>query len=100
MGLSAVSGTVSSPVSLREARAPLDSGDGTFQDPGLSSRISAMRGGWWVEKHPSFPADLTGNSGADIVGFGDAGMWTALTTATGLLKHHGLCSRTSVMTTL
>ncbi len=33
--------------------------------------------GWRVEKHPRFLADLTGDGKADIVAFGDAGVYTA-----------------------
>jgi hypothetical protein len=40
-------------------------------------------GGWRVDKHPRMLADLTGNGHADIVGFGDAGGWTALSTSGG-----------------
>ncbi len=40
-------------------------------------------GGWRVEKHPRLLADLTGDGRADIVGFGDAGVWTALSTSGG-----------------
>jgi hypothetical protein len=35
-------------------------------------------GGWRVEKHPRFVADLTGDGRADIIGFGEAGVWVAL----------------------
>ncbi|HEY8868752.1 MAG TPA: hypothetical protein VIM30_05135, partial [Candidatus Limnocylindrales bacterium] len=31
-----------------------------------------------VDQHPRFAVDLTGNGTADLVGFGDAGVWTAL----------------------
>jgi hypothetical protein len=33
-------------------------------------------GGWRVERHPRFLADLTGDGRAEVVGFGDAGVWT------------------------
>ncbi|MDL1976071.1 MAG: S8 family serine peptidase [Deltaproteobacteria bacterium] len=32
-------------------------------------------GGWRVDRHPRFLADLTGDGSADIVGFGNAGVW-------------------------
>src|SRR5262249_55999860 len=35
-------------------------------------------GGWRVEKHARFVDDLAGEGRADIVGFGDAGVWVAL----------------------
>ena len=40
-------------------------------------------GGWRVDKHPRLLADLTGDGRADIVGFGDAGVWTALSNVDG-----------------
>jgi hypothetical protein len=40
-------------------------------------------GGWRVEKHPRLLGDLTADGHADIVGFGDAGVWTALSTSGG-----------------
>jgi hypothetical protein len=40
-------------------------------------------GGWRVDKHPRLLADITGNGRADIVGFGDAGVWTALSNPDG-----------------
>jgi hypothetical protein len=40
-------------------------------------------GGWRVDMHPRFLADLTGDGRADIVGFGDAGVWTALNNGNG-----------------
>ena len=52
-------------------------GDGTFQAPRFVLDNFGFRGGWWVEKHPRFLADITGDGKADIVGFGDAGVWTA-----------------------
>jgi hypothetical protein len=35
-------------------------------------------GGWRVDKHPRFLADLTGDGRADIVGFGEAGVYVIL----------------------
>ena len=40
-------------------------------------------GGWRVEKHPRFLADLPGNGRADIVGFGNAGVYVALSNTDG-----------------
>jgi len=39
--------------------------------------------GWRVEKHPRFLADLTGDGRADIIGFGDAGVYVALSNGDG-----------------
>jgi hypothetical protein len=33
-------------------------------------------GGWRVEQHPRFVVDVTGDHRAEIVGFGNAGVWT------------------------
>lgn len=38
---------------------------------------------WRIERHPRFLADMNGDGRQDIVGFGDAGVWRALSTGTG-----------------
>jgi hypothetical protein len=43
-------------------------------------------GGWRVEKHPRFLADLTGDGRADIVGFGDAGVWVSRNNGNGTFQ--------------
>ncbi len=43
-------------------------------------------GGWRVEKHPRFLADITGDGKADIVGFGDAGVYVALANSDGVFQ--------------
>jgi len=35
-------------------------------------------GGWQIDKHPRIVADLTGDGKADILGFGDAGVYVSL----------------------
>jgi hypothetical protein len=55
----------------------LNNGDGTFRDPqrvvdGFGYNSGA--GGWGVDQHPRFLADLTGDGRADIVGFGGDGV--------------------------
>ena len=40
-------------------------------------------GGWRVDKHPRLLADTTGDRRADIVGFGDAGVWVSRAQAGG-----------------
>jgi kumamolisin len=65
----------------------LSNGDGTFQPPRfVVENFGYDGGGWRVEKHPRFLADLTGNGRADIVGFGDAGVWTALSNGDGTFQ--------------
>ena len=39
--------------------------------------------GWRVDKHPRFVAPLRGGRMGDLVGFGDAGVWTALSRGDG-----------------
>ena len=57
----------------------LSNGDGTFQAPQfVVADFGFNAGGWRVEKHPRFLADITGDGRADIVGFGDAGVYVAL----------------------
>jgi hypothetical protein len=65
----------------------LNNGDGTFQAPNLVvSTFGYVAGGWWVERHPRFLADLTGDGRADIVGFGNAGVWVALNNGDGTFQ--------------
>ena len=66
----------------------LGNGDGTFQPPQFVLATSAFEaGGWRVDKHPRFLADLTGDGRADIVGFGDAGVYVALSNGDGTFQH-------------
>ncbi len=65
----------------------LSNGDGTFQAPRfVLADLGFEAGGWRVEKHPRFLADITGDGRADIVGFGDAGVWTALSNGDGTFQ--------------
>ena len=56
----------------------LGNGDGGFQPAKFVLSGFNMNQGWRVDQHPRFLADLTGDGRADIVGFGDDGVWTAL----------------------
>jgi len=52
--------------------------DGTFEGPMLViTNFGYDAGGWRVEKHPRFLADTTGEGRADVVGFGDAGVYVS-----------------------
>jgi len=65
----------------------LGNGDGTFQAPQfVLADLGYEAGGWRVDRHPRLLADLTGERGADIVGFGDAGVWTALSNGDGTFQ--------------
>ncbi len=57
----------------------LSNGDGTFAFTPLPAieDFGFAAGGWRVDRHPRFAADVTGNGCADIVGFGDAGVYVA-----------------------
>ncbi len=53
-------------------------GDGTFLPVEFVLANLGYNQGWRVEKHPRYVADLNGNGKADIIGFGDDGVWTAM----------------------
>src|SRR5690242_1163259 len=53
-------------------------GDGSFTEPKFAEPAFGYNDGWRVEAHPRLAADLTGNGVADLIGFGDAGVWVAL----------------------
>jgi hypothetical protein len=65
----------------------LSNGNGTFQAPKfVIADLGFKAGGWRVENHPRFLADITGDRRADIVAFGDAGVWTALSNGDGTFR--------------
>jgi hypothetical protein len=56
-----------------------NNGDGTFKAPKLVvTDFGYIAGAWQVEKHPRFVVDLTSDGCADIIGFGNAGVYVAL----------------------
>ncbi|MDQ1276080.1 MAG: hypothetical protein QG610_1655, partial [Euryarchaeota archaeon] len=56
----------------------LNKGDGTFKEPKLVlNDFGYDAGGWRVDMHPRFLADITGDGHADFVGFGNAGVWVS-----------------------
>jgi hypothetical protein len=58
--------------------------DGSFSALQLVvANFGYTAGGWRVEKHPRLVADLTGDGRADIVGFGEAGVYVSLAQADG-----------------
>ena len=62
----------------------LNNGNNTFQDPKMAIRDFAYNaGGWRVEKHIRFMADIRNTGRADIVGFGDVGVIVSLNNGTG-----------------
>lgn len=65
----------------------LNNSNGTFQPQRLAiNDFGYTAGGWRVEKHPRTLADLTGDGRADVVGFGDAGMYVALNNGNGTFQ--------------
>jgi hypothetical protein len=65
----------------------LNNGNGTFQAPQLVvQNFGYTAGGWRVQQHPRFVADLTGDGRADIVGFGDDGVWVSLNNGNGTFQ--------------
>ena len=69
----------------------LSNGDGTFRASKLGLKSFGYNtGGWRVEQHPRTVADVNGDGLADIVGFGHAGVYTALSNGDGTFKPHSL----------
>ena len=65
----------------------LNKGDGTFHAPQRVVNNFGYNAGWWrVDRHPRFLADLTGDGRADIVGFGNAGVYVALNNGDGTFQ--------------
>ncbi|HXG80275.1 MAG TPA: alkaline phosphatase family protein [Sphingomicrobium sp.] len=64
----------------------LNNGDGSFQPPSLVSGDLAYNSGWRVTHHPRFVVDLTGDGRADIIGFGEDGVWVALGNGNGTFQ--------------
>ncbi len=64
-----------------------NNGDGTFQAPQLVvGTFGYDAGGWRVDRHPRFVVDITGDGRADIVGFGNAGVWVSLNNGDGTFQ--------------
>ncbi len=64
-----------------------NNGNGTFQGPRLVvGNFGYNAGGWRVDRHPRFLADITGNGRADIVGFGNAGVWVSRNNGNGTFQ--------------
>jgi M6 family metalloprotease-like protein len=61
----------------------LNTGNGTFAASKKVLDGFGFAAGWRLEKHLRFLADLTGDGRADIVGFGEAGVWVSLNTGNG-----------------
>ncbi len=66
--------------------AALSNGDGTFAAPEFVIDGLDVQQGWQVSANPRLLADITGDGKADIVGFGDDGVWTALSNGDGTFQ--------------
>jgi hypothetical protein len=65
----------------------LGDGQGSFQPPNVViPNFGYQAGGWQVDKHPRFVVDLNNDGLADIVGFGDDGVWTAISNGDGTFQ--------------
>ena len=64
----------------------ISNGDGTFQTPQFVIADMGLQQGWQVDLHPRLVADITGDGKADIIGFGDAGVWTAPSNSDGTFQ--------------
>ena len=58
----------------------------------LSGTLFTATGGWRTDRHPRFLADVNGDGKADIVGFGDNGVYVALASS-GSFRTPGLVIR-------
>jgi len=57
----------------------INSGNGKFQPTkAVVKDMCFSSGGWRIDKHPRMVRDLTGDKRADLIGFGDAGVYVAL----------------------
>ena len=65
----------------------LGNGNGTFQNPNFVVQNFGVQQSWQVDKHPRFLANLTASGHADIIGFGDAGVWTAVGNGNGTFQN-------------
>ncbi|MDI3465271.1 MAG: Phospholipase C [Nitrospira sp.] len=61
----------------------LNNGDGTFKKPEPVLDDLVYSKGWRVDQHPRFVVDLTGDGKADLVGFGDEGVWSVVSNGDG-----------------
>ena len=70
----------------------ISNGDGTFAAATFILADMGYDDGWRIEKHPRFAADVTGDGKADLVGFGDDGVWVSVTGESGAtLVLDGFC---------
>ena len=61
----------------------LSTGNGFAPAQFVLAGFAINDGGWRTDRHPRLLVDINRDRKADIVGFGDAGVWTALATGSG-----------------
>jgi hypothetical protein len=61
----------------------VSSGNGTFAQSRHVIADFGFNSGWRTDKHPRLLADITGDGRADVVGFGNAGIYTAISNGDG-----------------
>ena len=66
----------------------VNKGDGTFYPPkhAYGNGFSHKAWGWHAQKYPRFLADVNGDGKLDIVGFGDAGVYIAISNGDGTFQ--------------
>ena len=64
----------------------MSNGDGSFQAPKLAVNNLGYNQGWRIDQNPRFVADVTGDGKADIIGFGNDGVWVALNNGNGTFQ--------------
>jgi len=64
----------------------LNQGNGTFGPVTLAVNNFGTAQGWKVDQHPRFIADLTGDKRADIIGFGEAGVYVSYNNGNGTFQ--------------
>ena len=65
----------------------LGNGDGTFRNFRGVVNNFGFNQGWRVEKHPRFVVEINVDDHADIVGFGDAGVFSAMGNGDGTFQN-------------
>ena len=70
-----------------------NNGNGTFQAQQLVVRNFGYDAGWRVDQHPRFVVDVTGDGRADIVGFGNAGVYVSRNNGNGTFQAQQLVVR-------
>jgi len=61
----------------------LGNGAGGFAEPTFALANLGYNQGWRVDKHPRLVTDFNGDGRGDVIGFGDAGVWTSRGNGTG-----------------